>query len=104
MGSQFIQFSYCPGFFLYSVIVLYTAYSSLLKIGRMHHSSVCRVYWRLIQSGLSHVFVVYFEPMTVTFFSIYIINQSELGTLEWITFNPDCLIRISTVETFNFSP
>ena len=28
----------------------------------------------------------------------------QLGTLEWITFNPDCLIRISTVETFNFSP
>ena len=27
-----------------------------------------------------------------------------LGTLEWITFNPNYLIRISTVETFNFSP
>ena len=30
------------------------------------------------------------------------INNSELGTFEWITFNPDCLIRISVVETFNF--
>ena len=28
----------------------------------------------------------------------------ELGTLEWITFNPNYLFRISTVETFNFSP
>ena len=32
------------------------------------------------------------------------INDSELGTLEWITFNPNYLIRISTVETFNFIP
>jgi len=32
------------------------------------------------------------------------INDSELGTLEWITFNPNFLIRISTVETFNFIP
>ena len=31
-------------------------------------------------------------------------RNSELGTLEWITFNPNYLIRISTVETFNFSP
>ena len=29
-------------------------------------------------------------------------NCSELGTLKWDTFNPDCLIRISKVETFNF--
>ena len=29
---------------------------------------------------------------------------SELGTLEWINFNPDFSIRISTVETFHFSP
>ena len=28
----------------------------------------------------------------------------ELKTLEWITLNPNYLIRISTVETFNFSP
>ena len=27
---------------------------------------------------------------------------SELGTLEWDTFNPDCVIRISNVNTFNF--
>ena len=26
----------------------------------------------------------------------------ELGTLEWDTFNPDWLIRISNVDTFNF--
>ena len=32
------------------------------------------------------------------------VTCSELGTLEWITFNPNYLIRISTVETFNFSP
>ena len=25
-------------------------------------------------------------------------------TSEWITFDPDCLIQISIVETFNFSP
>ena len=31
-------------------------------------------------------------------------QRPELGTLEWITFNPNYLIRISTVETFNFSP
>ena len=37
--------------------------------------------------------------VTLTFF-LY----AELGTLEWITFNPNYLIRISTVETFNFSP
>ena len=28
--------------------------------------------------------------------------NSELGTLEWDTFNPDCLIRISNVDTFSF--
>ena len=27
---------------------------------------------------------------------------SALGTLEWDTFNPDCLIRIFNVDTFNF--
>ncbi len=27
---------------------------------------------------------------------------SELGTLEWETINPDCLIRIFNVDTFNF--
>ena len=26
----------------------------------------------------------------------------DLGTLEWDTINPDCLIRISNVDTFNF--
>ena len=31
-------------------------------------------------------------------------SHSELKTLEWINFNPDFLIRISTVETFHFSP
>ena len=31
-------------------------------------------------------------------------KSAELKTLEWITFNPDFLIRISTVETFHFSP
>ena len=31
-------------------------------------------------------------------------TSSELKTLEWINFNPDFLIRISTVETFYFSP
>ena len=29
---------------------------------------------------------------------------TELKTLEWINFNPDFLIRISTLETFHFSP
>ena len=29
------------------------------------------------------------------------IVYTELGTLEWDTFNPDCLIRISNVDTFN---
>ena len=32
------------------------------------------------------------------------LQKPELGTLEWITFNPNYLIRISIVETFNFSP
>ena len=32
------------------------------------------------------------------------VMTSELGTLEWINFNPDLLIRISTVETFHFCP
>ena len=31
-------------------------------------------------------------------------TTTELGTLEWINFNPDFSIRISTVETFHFSP
>ena len=31
-----------------------------------------------------------------------IIEQIELGTLEWDTCNPDCSIRISNVDTFNF--
>ena len=31
-------------------------------------------------------------------------TKPELGTLEWITFNPNYLIQIFTVETFNFSP
>ena len=31
-----------------------------------------------------------------------ILKFSELGTLEWDTFNPDCLIQISNVDTFNF--
>ena len=30
--------------------------------------------------------------------------QSELGTLEWDTFNPDFLIRIYNMVTFNFLP
>ena len=29
-------------------------------------------------------------------------NKSELGTLEWDTFNPDSLVRISIVDAFNF--
>ena len=31
------------------------------------------------------------------------IKISELGTLDWDTFNPDFLIRISNVDTFNFN-
>ena len=27
---------------------------------------------------------------------------TELGTLKWDTINPDCLIRISNVDTFDF--
>ena len=30
------------------------------------------------------------------------VYRAEMGTLEWDTFNPDCLIRISNVDTFNF--
>ena len=37
---------------------------------------------------------------TLTYFP----DQPELGTLEWINFNPDFLIRIFTVETFHFCP
>ena len=35
---------------------------------------------------------------------IQVSRYPELGTLEWITLNPNYLIRIPTVETFNFSP
>ena len=28
-------------------------------------------------------------------------KRTELGTLEWDTINPDCLIRISNVDTFD---
>ena len=31
-------------------------------------------------------------------------KRTELGTLEWINFNPDFLFRISNVETFHFCP
>ena len=37
-------------------------------------------------------------------FGIRVCMSPELGTLEWITFNPNYLIKISIVETFNFSP
>jgi len=43
-------------------------------------------------------------PMTPSDKKFLLNVQSELGTLEWINFNPDFLIRISTVETFHFSP
>ena len=31
-------------------------------------------------------------------------THPELGTLDWINFNPDFLIRIFIVETFHFCP
>ena len=48
---------------------------------------VCRVHERLIQSGISHVSVVYSEPIEIVwryniYLSIYIIIQSELWTLQ----------------------
>ena len=33
---------------------------------------------------------------------ILLLVVPELGTLEWDTFNPDCLIRIFNVGTYNF--
>ena len=53
-------------------------------------------YWE----GKHKLYTIYFGRSTSTGCR----GQSELGTLEWINFNPDFLIRISTVETFHFSP
>ena len=33
---------------------------------------------------------------------IYSNVKTELGTQEWDTINPECLIRISNVDTFDF--
>jgi len=44
-------------------------------------TSVCRVHKHLIQSGFSHVFVVYSEPIEI-YLSIYLIIQSELWILQ----------------------
>ena len=55
------------------------------------------------QSSMQTVWYVcmqgrYLNIIYITPFHIY----PELGTLEWDTFNPDCLIRISNVDTFYF--
>ena len=51
------------------------------------NTSVCRVHWRLIQSGFSHVFVVYSEPIEIVwrynnYLSIYLIIQLEIWILQ----------------------
>ena len=56
---------------------------TFLTIIIIYHIYNCRCVWRFI---------------------IRYLMNSELGTLEWINFNPDFLIRISTVETFHFCP
>ena len=38
--------------------------------------------------------------METSFF--FFLNDPELGTLERDTFNPDCLIQLLNVETFDF--
>ena len=55
----------------------------------------------------NNIYVFNFTSFTVQLASMATLHLSmctELGTLEWINFNPDFLIRISTVETFHFSP
>ena len=44
--------------------------------------------------------LIHFIRQKPKFKSNYMV--SELGTLQWDTFNPNCLIRISNVDTYNF--
>ena len=73
-----------------------------------------RVYWRRKYNRRIRQEII-FEIMSI--FPAFLQNSSwslnilksrltnhnwAAGTLEWDTFNPDCLIRISNVDTFNF--
>ena len=61
----------------------------------------------LLELGLRINFPNYFNDQrrhSIHLATVIVRETPELGTLEWITFNPNYLIRISTVETFNFSP
>ena len=49
-----------------------------------------------VQSYLLTVYIFQFKSKSK--------KPSEPGTLEWINFNPDFLIRISTVKPFHFCP
>ena len=40
--------------------------------GTLHFTPVCRIHQRLIQSGVSHVFVVYSEPIELAVTSIFL--------------------------------
>ena len=41
-----------------------------------------------------------FKDFVVT--DLFLKMRPELGTLEWDTINPDCLIQTSNVDNFNF--
>ena len=56
--------------------------------------------WKL-ESRINRDFILIFSLKKVNFSSRLKNITHELGTLEWDTFNPDCLIRISNMVTFN---
>ena len=61
---------------------------------------------QLHATPLHHIHVLTNQRVggTITHLILQCVFFPELGTFEWINFNPDFLIRISTVETFLFSP
>ena len=93
-----ISFRYCsqtfPKYFPYLKKTLKGEYlvSSAVKLYLV--SSAAKLY---LFSSAAKLYLVSSAP------KLYLVS-SELGTLEWINFNPDLLIRISTVETFHFCP
>ena len=64
-------------------------------------SCQCLSTMHIFDLWINNEYIIYLNCKLINIV-IYIIP--ELGTLQWITFNPNYLIRISTVETFNFSP
>jgi len=50
---------------------------------------------------VSHTKYLFFVENATLNILIMIFICTELGSLEWDTINPDCLIRISNVDTFD---